>query len=191
MVKVIASSIRKGNVIEHNDNKLYVVLNTQNIHPGKGTPVTQVEMRRIVDGIKVTERYKTTDQVEKAFVEDVKHNYLYDDGDNYIFMNPDNYEQVLVSRDTMGDDALYLQENMEVYLTIFNEVPLAVTLPTRVTLEIVDTEPTTKGQTASSSYKPAMLENGVRVMVPPYIPVGTKIVVLTEDGSYVERAKEQ
>ena len=191
MVKVIASSIRKGNVIEHNDNKLYVVLTTQNIHPGKGTPVTQVEMRRIVDGIKVTERYKTTDQVEKAFVEDVKHNYLYDDGDNYVFMNPDNYEQVLVSRDTMGDDALYLQENMEVYLTIFNEVPLAVTLPTRVTLEIVDTEPTTKGQTASSSYKPAMLENGVRVMVPPYIPVGTKIVVLTEDGSYVERAKEQ
>ncbi len=191
MVKVIASSIRKGNVIEHSDNKLYVVLTTQNIHPGKGTPVTQVEMRRIVDGIKVTERYKTTDQVEKAFVEDIKHNYLYDDGDNYVFMNPDNYEQVLVSRDTMGDDAMYLQENMEVYLTIFNEVPLAVTLPTRVTLEIVDTEPTTKGQTASSSYKPATLENGLRVMVPPYIPTGTKIVVLTEDGSYVERAKEQ
>lgn len=191
MVKVIASSIRKGNVIEHTDNKLYVVLTTQNIHPGKGTPVTQVEMRRIVDGIKVTERYKTTDQVEKAFVEDIKHNYLYDDGDNYVFMNPDNYEQILVSRDTMGDDALYLQENMEVYLTIFNEVPLAVTLPTRVTLEITDTEPTTKGQTASSSYKPATLENGLRVMVPPYIPAGTKIVVLTEDGTYVERAKEQ
>lgn len=191
MVKVIASSIRKGNVIEHSDNKLYVVLTTQNIHPGKGTPVTQVEMRRIVDGIKVTERYKTTDQVEKAFVEDVKHNYLYDDGDNYVFMNPDNYEQVLVSRDVMGDDARYLQENMEVHLTIFNEIPLATTLPSKVVLEITDTEPTTKGQTASSSYKPAILENGMRVMVPPYIPAGTKIVVLTEDGTYVERAKEQ
>lgn len=191
MVKVIASSIRKGNVIEHTDNRLYVVLTTQNIHPGKGTPVTQVEMRRIVDGIKVTERYKTTDQVEKAFVEDIKHNYLYDDGENYVFMNPDNYEQVMVSRDVMGEDARYLQENMEVYLTIFNEIPLATTLPSKVILEITDTEPTTKGQTASSSYKPAMLENGVRVMVPPYIPVGTKIVVLTEDGTYVERAKEQ
>lgn len=191
MVKVIASSIRKGNVIEHSDNKLYVVLTIQNIHPGKGTPVTQVDMRRITDGIKITERFKTTEQVEKAFVEDTKHNYLYDDGESFVFMNPDNYEQVMVPRSVMGDDARYLQENMEVFLTIFNEVPLAVTLPTRVVLEITDTEPTTKGQTASSSYKPAMLENGVRTMVPPYIPAGTKIVVLTEDGSYVERAKEQ
>ena len=191
MVKVIASSIRKGNVIEHTDGKLYVVLTIQNIHPGKGTPVSQVDMRRITDGIKITERFKTTEQVEKAFVEDTKHNYLYDDGENYVFMNPDNYEQVMVPRSVMGDDARYLQENMEVFLTIFNEIPLAATLPTRVILEITDTEPTTKGQTASSSYKPAMLENGVRTMVPPYIPTGTKIVVLTEDGSYVERAKEQ
>lgn len=190
MVKVIASSIRKGNVIEHTDGKLYVVLTQQNIHPGKGTPVTQVDMRRIVDGIKVTERYKTTDQVEKAFVEEIKHNYLYDDGEGFVFMNPDNYEQITVSKDTMGDDARYLQENMEVWLTIFNEVALSVTLPARVTLEIVDTEPTVKGQTASSSYKPAKLENGVRTMVPPYITTGTKIVVLTEDGSYYERAKE-
>jgi elongation factor P len=191
MVKVIASSIRKGNVIEHTDGKLYVVLTITNIHPGKGTPVTQVDMRRITDGIKITERFKTTEQVEKAFVEDTKHNYLYDDGENYVFMNPDNYEQVLVPRSVMGDDARYLQENMEVFITIFNDIPLATTLPTRVILEITDTEPTTKGQTASSSYKPAMLENGVRTMVPPYIGTGVKIVVLTEDGSYVERAKEQ
>lgn len=191
MVKVIASSIRKGNVIEHTDGKLYVVLTQQNIHPGKGTPVTQVDMRRIVDGIKVTERYKTTDSVEKAFVEELKYNYLYADGENFVFMNPDNYEQITVTKDTMGDDAAYLQENMEVYLTIFNETCLAVTLPQRVTLEIVDTEPTTKGQTASSSYKPAMLENGVRTMVPPYITTGTKIVVTTEDGAYYERAKDQ
>ncbi len=190
MVKVIASSIRKGNVIEHTDGKLYVVLTQQNIHPGKGTPVTQVDMRRIVDGIKITERYKTTDSVEKAFVEEIKHNYLYDDGDNFVFMNPDNYEQINVPHDVLGDDSVYLQENMEVWLTIFNEVALAATLPARVILEITDTEPTVKGQTASSSYKPAMLENGVRTMVPPYITSGTKIVVMTEDGSYVERAKE-
>lgn len=190
MVKVIASSIRKGNVIEHTDGKLYVVLTQQNIHPGKGTPVTQVDMRRIVDGIKVTERYKTTDQVEKAFVEEIKHNYLYDDGDNFVFMNPDNYEQINVPHDVLGDDKVYLQENMEVWLTIFNEVALAATLPARVTLEITDTEPTVKGQTASSSYKPATLENGVRTLVPPYITAGTRIVVLTEDGSYYERAKD-
>lgn len=191
MVKVIASSIRKGNVIEHEDGKLYVVMNSQNIHPGKGTPVTQVEMRRIVDGIKITERYKTTDSVEKAFVEEIKFNYLYDDGDNFVFMNPENYEQMSVPKDVLGNDAVYLQENMEVWLTIFNEVALACTLPTRVVLEITDTEPTVKGQTASSSYKPATLENGVRTLVPPYLTAGTKIVIMTEDGSYVERAKEQ
>lgn len=190
MVKVIASSIRKGNVIEHEDGKLYVVMNSQNIHPGKGTPVTQVEMRRITDGIKVTERFKTTDSVEKAFVEEIKFNYLYDDGESFVFMNPENYEQMFVPKDVIGEDAVYLQENMEVWLTIFNETCLSITLPQRVVLEIVDTEPTVKGQTASSSYKPAMLSNGVRTMVPPYLTTGTKIVIMTEDGSYVERAKE-
>lgn len=190
MVKVIASSIRKGNVIEHTDGKLYVILTQQNIHPGKGTPVTQVDMRRITDGIKITERFKTTDSVEKAFVEEIKFNYLFDDGNAFVFMNPESYEQVPVPKEVLGDDAVYLQENMEVWLTIFNETCLSVTLPARVTLEITETEPTVKGQTASSSYKPAILENGVRTMVPPYITTGTKIVVMTEDGSYVERAKE-
>lgn len=190
MVKVIASSLRKGNVVEHGDGKLYVILTTQNIHPGKGTPVTQVEMRRIVDGIKVTERFKTTDSVERAFVDERAYNYLYDDGSNYVFQNPENYEQVEVPHDVLGDDAVYLQDGMEVYLTLHNDVPLSAVLPTRVTLAITDTEPTVKGQTASSSYKPAMLENGVRTMVPPYITAGTRIVVLTEDGSYVERAKD-
>lgn len=190
MVKVIASSLRKGNVVEHSDNRLYVILTTQNIHPGKGTPVTQVEMRRITDGVKMTERFKTTDQVEKAFVEESKFTYLYDDGEAHVFMNPDNFEQVQVPYDVLGDDAAYLQENMDVHLTIYNETPLAAVLPTRVTLEIVDTEPSMKGQTASSSYKPAKLSNGVRTMIPPYIATGTRIVVLTEDGSYVERAKD-
>lgn len=190
MVKVIASSLRKGNVVEHTDSRLYVILTTQNIHPGKGTPVTQVEMRRITDGIKMTERFKTTDQVERAFVDERAYTYLYDDGANYVFMNPETSEQIEVPHDVMGTDAVYLQDNMEVYLTLFNDTPLSAVLPTRVTLQITDTEPTVKGQTASSSYKPAMLENGVRTMVPPYITSGTRIVVLTEDGSYVERAKD-
>jgi elongation factor P len=190
VVKVIASGLRKGNVVEYEDGKLYVVLTTQNFHPGKGTPTTQVEMRRITDGIKITERYKTTDPVERAFVEERDHTYLFDDGDNFVFMNPENYEQVMVPHDVVGDQAVYLQENMTCILTIFNETPLAVELPARVVLEITETEPTVKGQTASSSYKPATLANGVRTSVPPYITTGTKIVVSTEDGSYVERAKD-
>jgi elongation factor P len=188
-LKVIASSIRKGNVIEQ-DGKLYVVLTAENIHPGKGTPVSQIEMRRISDGVKVSERYKTTDQVEKATIEDRNFNYLYEDPDGFHFMNNETYDQILVPKDVVGSSAPYLQENMVVKLSIYDVTPVAITLPQRVTLEVVDTEPVTKGQTASSSYKPAVLSNGVRTTVPPHISVGTRIVVLTEDGSYSERAKD-
>ena len=153
-MKVIASSIRKGNVIEQ-DGKLYVVLTAENIHPGKGTPVSQIEMRRISDGVKISERYKTTDQVEKATIEDQNFNYLYKDGDGFHFMNDDNYDQVQVPEDVVGSAAPYLQENMTVKLSLHGALPVAILLPQRVTLEVVDTEPVTKGQTASSSYKPA------------------------------------
>lgn len=188
-VRVIASSIRKGNIIEQ-DGKLYVVLTAENIHPGKGTPVSQIEMRRISDGVKISERYKTTDQVERAFVEDRDFNYLYEDGDGFHFMNNENYDQLLVPKDVVGSAAPYLQENMTVKLSIHENIAVSITLPQRATLEVVDTEPVTKGQTASSSYKPAILSNGVRTAVPPHIGTGTRIVVLTEDGSYVERAKD-
>ena len=188
-MKVIASSIRKGNVIEQ-DGKLYVVLSAENIHPGKGTPVSQIEMRRISDGVKVSERYKTTDQVEKATVEERNFTYLYEDGGGYHFMNPETYDQIQVPRDIVGASAPYLQENMTVKLLMHDVNPVAMQLPQRVTLEVVETEPVTKGQTASSSYKPAVLSNGVRTQVPPHITVGTRIVVMTEDGSYAERAKD-
>src|SRR3954470_22540905 len=188
-LKVIASSIRKGNVIEQ-DGKLYVVLNAENIHPGKGTPVSQIEMRRISDGVKVSERYKTTDQVEKATIEDTNYNYLYEDADGFHFMNNETYDQIQVPKDVVGATAPYLQENMTVKLSMHDVTPVAIQLPQRVTLEVVDTEPVTKGQTASSSYKPAVLSNGVRTTVPPHISVGTRIVVLTEDGSSSERAKD-
>ena len=188
-MKVIASSIRKGNIIEQ-DGKLYVVLTAENIHPGKGTPVSQIEMRRISDGVKISERYKTTDQVERATIEDRNYNFLYEDGDGFHFMNAETYDQVQVPKDVVGSSAPYLQENMTVKLSMHDVVPVAITLPQRVTLEVVETEPVTKGQTASSSYKPAMLSNGVRSAVPPHVGVGTRIVVLTEDGSYVERAKD-
>jgi len=190
VVSVIASNVRKGNIIEKN-GELYVVLTAENFHPGKGTPTTQIEMRRIRDGVKVNERYKTTDGLEKAFVDMRKNNFLYQDGDAYVFMDPDNFDQVHVSAEILGDMAVYLQENMEVTLSTHNGVPIAIELPSRVILEIAETEPVVKGQTASSSFKPAKLSNGVKTAVPPHINVGTRVVINTEDGSYVERAKEQ
>lgn len=189
MPKVIASSLRKGNVVDL-DGKLYVILSSQNIHPGKGTPVTQMDLRRISDGVKISERYRTTEQVERAFVEDREFNFLYEDGDGFHFMNPETYDQIPVSRDVIGDQAPYLQENMACKLSTHEGVAIAIELPQRVTLEVVETEPTVKGQTASSSYKPAILNNGVKTTVPGHIAVGTRIVVMTEDGSYVERAKD-
>jgi elongation factor P len=189
VVSVIASNVRKGNVIEK-DGKLYVVLTAENIHPGKGTPVTQLEMRRIGDGVKINERHKTTDTLEKAFIDERTHTYLYHDGDHYIFMDPETFDQVSVSEAIIGEAAPYLLENMEVRLSLFNGAPVAVELPARVTLEITDTEPVVKGQTASGSFKPATLSNGVRTMVPTHIVAGTRVVVLTADGSYVERAKD-
>jgi elongation factor P len=188
-VKVIASSLRKGNVLDI-DGKLYVVMNAESFHPGKGTPTTQVDMRRISDGVKISERFKTTDTVERAFVETAPYTYLYQDGDQYVFMNPENFEQVHVPAELIGESTAYLQENMECMIALHNGVPISVELPQRVTLEIVETEPVIRNQTAASSFKPALLSNGVRTMVPPHVTSGTRIVVMTDDGSYVERAKD-
>ena len=189
MVSVIASQIRKGQVVEK-DGKLYVVLTAENTHPGKGTPVTQLEMRRISDGVKVTDRYKTTDTLEKAFIDERPYTYLYHDGDHYIFMDPENFEQISVLESVIGTAVPFLLENMEVRLSAHNGTPIAIELPARVTLEVKETEPVTKGQTASGSFKPAILSNGARTMVPTHIVPGVRVVVLTEDGSYVERAKD-
>jgi elongation factor P len=188
-VKVIASSLRKGNIVEI-DDELYVVLNAENFHPGKGTPTTQVDMRRIRDGVKTAQRYKTTEQVERAHVEDREYQYLYNDGEGFHFMNSETYDQLTLAEDMIGSQAAYLQPEMKVTLAVHEGVPVSIELPQKVTLEVVETEPTVKGQTASSSYKPALLSNGVRSMVPPHIAAGTRIVVMTADGSYVERAKD-
>ena len=189
-MKVIASSIRKGNIIERGDGQLYVVLTAESFHPGKGTPTTQIDMRRLSDGVKTTERYKTTEQVERAYVEDSNFSYLYRDSDGFTFMNKDTYDQIVVPAEVIGDQAIYLQEGMTCMLSIFNGAAVGIQLPARVTLEVVDTEPAMKGQTASSSYKPAKLSNGARIMVPPHIAPGIRVIVQTEDGSYVERAKD-
>ena len=188
-VKVIASSLRKGNIVDL-DGKLYVILSAENIHPGKGTPVTQLDMRRLSDGVKSSLRYKTTDQVERAHVEEREYQYLYQDNDGFHFMNMETYDQVSVAEDVIGDQAVYLQPEMKAKLSVHEGVVVGIELPQRVTLEVVETEPTVKGQTASSSYKPAVLSNGVRTTVPPHITAGTRIVVSTADGSYMERAKD-
>jgi elongation factor P len=189
IVKVAASSLRKGAVVDL-DGKLYVVLSAENIHPGKGTPVTQLNMRRISDGVKVAERYRTTEVVERATVDDRDHTFLYRDGEGFHFMNPETYEQYVAREEMIGDAAAYLADGMTVSLSLHDDIPIAITLPRTAVLEIVETEPAMKGQTATSSYKPALLSNGIKTTVPPYIAAGTRIVVLTEDGSYLERAKD-
>jgi len=188
-VKVIASSVRKGNVLDL-DGRLCVVLTAESFHPGKGTPTTQIDMRRISDGVKMSQRYKTTDQVERAVVEDRDFTFLYSDAEGYHFMNSETYDQITLQEDLVGDGKLYLQPEMKVMLSMHEGNAVAIQGPQKVVLEIVETEPVTKGQTASSSYKPAKLSNGVRTNVPPFIDTGTRVVVMTEDGSYVERAKD-
>ncbi len=188
-MKVIASSLRKGNVVEM-DGKLYAVLKAENFHPGKGTPTTSVDMRRISDGVKVAERWRTTEMVEKATVDEREYDFLYSDGEGFHFMEPVSYEQITVSPDVVGEDDVFLSEGIKVYLKTFEGVAIALELPQKVTVEITETEPVVKGQTASSSYKPAMCSNGVRVMVPPHIGAGTRIIINTEDRSYVERARD-
>ncbi|MEQ8600085.1 MAG: elongation factor P [Devosia sp.] len=189
MVKVIASSLRKGNVVEQ-DGNLHVVLTAENVHPGKGNSITNVNMRRITDGVKVVGRWRTVEMVEKADVDDREYDYLYSDGEGHHFMEPQTYEQITVPDDVIGDQKAYLTDGMKVHLMTHEGIALSMELPQRLTFEIVETEPVVKGQTASSSYKPAVLSNGLRVMVPPHIGTGTRIVILTEDNSYVERAKD-
>ena len=189
MVKIIASSVRKGNVLEVN-GKLAVVMTAENIHPGKGTPVTHLELRRIADGVKLTERYRTTDQVERAFLDEKDFNYLYEDDMGYNFMQPETFDQISIPKDVVGDQGQWLVEGMTCLVSLFEGNPISIELPARVTFEIVEADPVVKGQTASSSYKPAKLSNGARVMVPPHIGAGTRVVIMTETGEYVERAKD-
>jgi len=188
VVKVIASSVRKGNVLDVG-GKLCVVMKAENIHPGKGTPVTHLDMRRISDGVKITERYRTTDQVERAYLEEKTYNYLYEDDMGFNLMEPVTFDQITLPKDIIGEQSVYLQENMPISVSLHEGIPIAAELPARVTLEIVEADPVVKRQTASSSYKPALLSNGLRVMVPPHITAGTRVVIMTADGSYVERAK--
>ncbi|MDY0008678.1 MAG: elongation factor P [Bdellovibrionales bacterium] len=188
-MKVAANTLRKGMVVEYND-KLWVVMSNDIRTPGKGASVAQVVMRDIMSGTKTDVRFATQDMVERARVEEHEFQFLYANEGEYTFMNNENYEQIIISQDLIGEPSVFLQDGMIVQVQMHEARPLAITLPETVIMEIVEADPVVKGQTASSSYKPAVLENGARVMVPPHIGSGTRIVVRTEDSSYVERAKD-
>ncbi len=189
-MKVNAITLRKGHVIDMN-GKLMLVTHSEIMQPGKGASVIQVEMRDIKSGNKDNVRFRTQEVVERARLEQEDYQYLFNDGENYTFMHQTSFEQLNVHKDIIGSPGYeFLQEGMQVIIETHEGTPLSVELPQHVTCLIVEAEPVVKGQTASSSYKPAILDNGLRVMVPPFVESGTRIVVKTEDASYVERAKD-
>ncbi len=188
-MKITAIDIRPGNVLDYND-KLWVVLKIEIMQPGKGASVIQVEMRDVKAGNKTNVRWRTQESVERVRLEQDECQFLYAEGDNYTFMNNETFEQLVVAKEVIGEPAQFLQEGMVVEIETYEGQPLSVSLPATVTMEITEADPVVKGQTASSSYKPAVLENGAQVIVPQHIASGTRIVVRTEDGSYVERAKD-
>ncbi len=188
-MKMSANSIRAGNVLMHND-RLYVVTKTpEHTKPGKGGAFVQVEMKDVKSGNKLNERFSSTESVERVRLDQKDFQFLYFEGEKILLMDLESFEQIEVPEDFVGEKKAYLQDGMVVKLEMHENDPINIELPETVTLAITETEPVVKGQTASASYKPAILENGVRVMVPPFVNSEDKIVVRTEDNTYVERAK--
>ncbi len=187
-MKQQANLIRAGQVIEH-DGRRWTVLKQQIITPGKGGAFIQVEMRDMKTGNKTNERWRTADTVERLMTDNKDYTYSYTDGDNIVLMDPDTFEQAMIPLVLLGDQAAFLQDNMEVIVDLVEGDAVGIHLPATVVLQVSEADPVVKGQTAASSYKPAMLSNGVKTLVPPFIESGERIVVKTEDASYVERAK--
>jgi elongation factor P len=187
-MKQQANLIRAGQVIEH-DGRRWTVLKQQIITPGKGGAFIQVEMRDLKTGNKTNERWRTADTVERLQTDNKDYTYSYTDGDNMVLMDPETFEQAHIPLELLGDAAPFLQDNMTIDVDLVEGEPVGAHLPATVILEIIEADPVVKGQTAASSYKPAKLSNGVKTSVPPFIETGERIVVRTEDGSYVERAK--
>jgi len=186
-MRINGNAIKIGNVIEHKGG-LWRAVKTEHTQPGKGGAYLQVELKNLKDGGKLNERFRASENVEKVRLEQRSYQYLFGDDDLLTFMNMDDYEQIAISTNLVGDQQKYLQDGMQVEIEFNDTDPLGVRVPQKITLEIAETEPIVKGQTAANSYKPAVLENGVRITVPPFIGVGDKIVVNTELGEYVERA---
>ena len=185
-MKIYASEIRVGMLIEYKDD-LWQVLKTQHVKPGKGGAFAQVEMKSVNKNTKLNERFRSSESVEKASLDETKFNYLYEDETDYYFMDPKSYEQINIKKETVGEKGKMLTENLEVNISFYNEKPLTVELPNQVTCTIETTDVALKGQTVSSSYKPAVLDNGVNIQVPPFIESGDKIIVDTRSMEYIKK----
>ena len=188
-MKINGNAIRPGNIIEH-QGRLWRATRIQHTQPGKGGAYLQVELKDVRDGTKLNERFRSSETVERVRLDSKEYQYLYKDGDQYTFMDNQTFEQITLPEDMIGEPSAFLQDGMAVTIESYEDSPISVTLPDTVIMQIVEADAVVKGQTASSSYKPALLENGVRVMVPPHVESGTRIVVNTSDATYVERAKD-
>ena len=188
-MKISGNAVRPGYIIEH-QGRLWRAIKTQHTQPGKGGAYLQVELKDVRDGTKLNERFRSSETVERVELDKHDYQFLFAEGDDYTLMDQETFEQITINADLIGAPAVFLQEGMKVTVQAHEGEPLSVTLPDTVTMAIVEADPVVRGQTAASSYKPAKLENGVRVMVPPHIENGMRIVVNTGDSSYVERAKD-
>lgn len=186
-MKMNGNEIRQGNIIKHQDT-LWVAVKCNAVKPGKGGAFNQVELKNILDGRKLNERFRAAETVERVRLEQKPHTYLYAEGEMLVFMNSENYEQINLQSEFVGDQAVYLTDGMAVDVEFYEERAISIALPDQVILEVSETEPVVKGQTAANSFKPAILSNGVRTNVPPFVGEGERLVILTEDGSYVKRA---
>ena len=185
-MKIYASEIRVGMLIEYK-NDLWQVLKTQHVKPGKGGAFAQIEMKSVNKNTKLNERFRSSESVEKASLDEIKFNYLYDDDTDYYFMDPKSYEQINIKKETVGEKGKLLTENLEVSISFYNEKPLTVDLPNQVTCTVETTDVALKGQTVSSSYKPAILDNGINIQVPPFIESEDKVIVDTRTMEYIKK----
>ena len=187
-MKILGNEIKPGMIIEHR-NDLWSVLKAQHVKPGKGGAFNQVELKSVKKGTKLNERFRSSDTVERAVLDEKKFNFLYEDENNCHFMDQTNFEQIAINKSLLGEKNKLLKENMEVNVHFYEDQALSVDLPSSVELTITNTDATIKGQTASSSYKPATLENGINIMVPPFINSGDKIILDTSTLEYIKKIK--
>jgi len=185
-MKINAGEIRVGMLLEYKSD-LWIVLKTQHVKPGKGGAFAQVEMKSVNKNTKLNERFRSSETVEKASVEEMKYNFLYEDDNNYFFMEPKSFEQIEIKKDIIGEKGRLLSENLEVSINFYNDVAISIDLPNQVSCEIVSTDVALKGQTVSSSYKPATLNNGLNIQVPPFIESGDNVIIDTRNLEYVKK----
>jgi elongation factor P len=187
MAKISGNEIRPGTVVEH-DGGLWVAVKTNTVKPGKGGAYNQVELKNLINGTKLNERFRSAETVEQVDLEYKDFSFLYEQGEALVFMDTESYEQLELQKDFVGERAAFLQDGMMVTVRHYGETPIGVSLPDQVVLSITEADPVVKGQTAASSYKPAILENGIRVLVPPFIEAGERILVDTNEITYLRRA---